>query len=77
MPIDDLFVVQPVELTNSIESIVSSAGLKATCDTCGEEIINGRQILHDGKVWCRACLFGAYYTSVTVSTPSVVMEVRP
>lgn len=77
MPVDALFVVQPVELTHSVESIVSSAGLRAVCESCGEEIINGRQIVRDGKIWCRACLFGAYYTSVTESSPSVALEIIP
>ncbi len=62
VPADDLFAVQPVQLTASIESIVSRADLRAVCETCGEEIINGREVRHSGKVWCRACLYGAYYT---------------
>jgi formylmethanofuran dehydrogenase subunit E len=63
IPIDDLFTIEDVRLTTPIETIVSHAGLKAVCEICGEEIINGREILGDGKVWCRACLVGAYYTS--------------
>jgi formylmethanofuran dehydrogenase subunit E len=73
MPLGDLFTVQRVELTTSIEAIVSQAGLRAVCDTCGEEIINGREIVQDGKVFCRACLFGGYYTALAVSTPSAVL----
>ncbi len=74
MPLDDLFTVQRVELKNSIEAIVSRAGLKAVCDTCREEIINGREIHQDGKVWCRACLLGAYYTTSAQSTPLVTID---
>jgi formylmethanofuran dehydrogenase subunit E len=72
MPFHELFAVQPVQLVISIESIVSRAGLKAVCDTCGEEILNGRETLHDGKVWCRACLDGAYYLPVPTPTLSVM-----
>ena len=69
MPIDDLFTIQAVQLTTPIEAIVSRAGLKAVCDTCGEEIINGRETLYAGKVWCQACLAGGYYTTASVLMP--------
>ena len=74
MPLDALFVTRRVELTTPIDVIVSRAGLKATCDTCGEEIINGREIIQDGKVWCRACLRGAYYTTSTESAPLLALD---
>jgi formylmethanofuran dehydrogenase subunit E len=69
IPIDDLFTIEDVQLTTPIETIVSHAGRKAVCDGCGEEIINGRELLQDGKVWCRACLVGAYYTLSHELTP--------
>ncbi len=72
MPLHELFGVQPVQLATPVETIVSRAGLKAVCDTCGEEIINGREILRDGKVWCRACLGGAYYQPLPIPTLSVI-----
>ncbi len=72
MPLQELFFVQRVQLVTSIEASVSHAGLKAVCDTCGEEIINGREILRDGKVWCRACLDGAYYLPSLIPALSVM-----
>jgi len=75
MPIEELFTTQNVQLTTPIEVIVSRAGLKAICETCGEEIINAREIVHVGRVWCRACLLGAYYTAAPVLTPSLAMEI--
>ncbi len=61
MPIDDLYTVQDVELTTPIEMIVSRAGLRAVCATCGEEIINGREVEHAGMRLCRACAGQGYY----------------
>ncbi len=72
IPIDDLFTIEDVQITTSIESIVSHAGVKAICESCGEEIINGREIFSEGKIWCRACLVGAYYTLSHELTPALL-----
>jgi formylmethanofuran dehydrogenase subunit E len=75
LPADDLFILQEVQLTTSIAAIVSRAGLKAVCAACGEEIINGREIVRAGRVWCRACLGEAYYTPSAVLLPSLAMPI--
>ena len=33
----------------------------ATCCICGEDILDCKEIVHDSKVYCHACLKGAYY----------------
>lgn len=71
MPIDELFTIEEVRLNTPIETIVSHAGRKAVCAQCGEEIINGREIVSEGKVWCKACWVGAYYTSSQAELSSV------
>lgn len=71
MPIDELFTIEEVRLNTPIETIVSHAGRKAVCTQCGEEIINGREIVSEGKVWCKACWVGAYYTSSQAELSSV------
>jgi len=58
---EQLFLVQEVELVTPLEKIVSRAGKRAYCQSCGEEIINEREVLQDGKVVCRACAGEAYY----------------
>ena len=75
MSIDDLYTIQNVELTTPIEMIVSRAGLKVVCDICGEEIINGREMSYGGRVWCQACLMGAYYTTSDVLISSLAIPV--
>lgn len=32
-----------------------------TCPRCGEEVIDGRQVIRDGVAMCKACAEGAYY----------------
>ena len=61
MPEDELLVVQEVRLTTRVEKIVSRPRIRVTCDACGEEIINEREALREGRILCRACSSGAYY----------------
>lgn len=61
MPLDELFVVQPVRIAFSIEDWISEPEAKAVCAQCGEEIFNGRQVERDGRTLCRACAGEMYY----------------
>ena len=61
MPIHELLDVQPVQLTVSIKELISRPGVRVDCDVCGEEIINEREVVQDGKTVCRACAGAAYY----------------
>ena len=61
MPADELLAAQCVQLKTPIAQIVSRAGKKAVCDLCGEEIINGREVIHEGMTLCRACAGQGYY----------------
>ena len=61
MPPDELLEVQPVELTVSLEAIISREGARAVCAACAEEITNEREIMQAGIVLCRACAGEGYY----------------
>lgn len=61
MPDQELFCFQEVELDPALEAVVSRAGVRARCERCGEEIINGRQVLSAGKCLCRTCAGQGYY----------------
>jgi formylmethanofuran dehydrogenase subunit E len=61
LPDEDLFVVQPVELTVSLEAIISQPNLRVCCDACQEEITNQREVILDGRTLCRPCASGSYY----------------
>ena len=61
MPASDLFVVQHVQLNDPLSKIIGSPGIKARCEVCGEEILNGREILKAGTTLCRACSGEGYF----------------
>lgn len=62
MPERELFTLQPVCLSVPIEKIVSRAGVRVNCAACGEEIINEREVVLNGRILCRSCALGGYYT---------------
>ena len=61
MPLADLFVWCPVDLTLPVAAIISRAGHRAACHQCGEEILNEREVVSGGLTLCRHCAFGGYY----------------
>lgn len=63
MPLEELLVAIHVQLNFDSEALIGRAGARVNCDECGEEIINGREVLHDGHILCQACNGTAYYYS--------------
>ena len=61
MPAMELLMVQTVVLRTPIEELLSRPGVGGQCETCGEEIINEREIVRAGQVLCRACAGFSYY----------------
>jgi formylmethanofuran dehydrogenase subunit E len=61
MPASELLIVQPVQLERSLAQILSRPGKKVICNHCGEEVINGREVLHQGVVLCLTCAGSGYY----------------
>ena len=60
MPDEELLEVRIVELIKPIAEIVSRPGVRVNCSICGEEIINEREVEHDGLILCQACEGMAY-----------------
>ncbi len=73
MPDSEMFVVQLVELSISLQRIISQPGVRTTCDHCGEEIINEREVVVGNECLCRACAGEAYYTIARM--PETVHEI--
>lgn len=61
MPDEELLSVQEVQLLASIDSIISRPDVRATCQVCGEEIINEREIVRDRITLCKHCAGQSYY----------------
>lgn len=62
MPDDALLCWRHVTLEVSLAALLSRPGVRVSCDRCGEEIINEREIRLDGEILCRACYGDSYYT---------------
>ncbi|MBI5928218.1 MAG: formylmethanofuran dehydrogenase [Chloroflexi bacterium] len=69
MPLDELFEVEAVFLSISIEDIISRPGVRVNCSICGEEILNERESIIEGSMLCRACTGDVYYHAATGYPP--------
>jgi formylmethanofuran dehydrogenase subunit E len=65
LPEDKLFTFKDVQLVSPVEQIISRPGVRVDCSLCGEEIINEREILLNGKPYCISCAQDGYYHSVS------------
>lgn len=72
LPDEALLVLQPVELTVSLARLLSRPGARVGCEACGEEILNEREVVHEGMTLCRGCLGEAYYAMAPVAAMSGV-----
>lgn len=61
IPDELLFCWQWVELTVPVEQIVGQAGRRVTCDICGEEIINQREVIREDTIVCKSCAGSSYF----------------
>jgi formylmethanofuran dehydrogenase subunit E len=61
IPDELLLSVKEVTLTQSIADILSKPSARVNCDSCGEEILNEREVSEDGRLLCRSCAGAAYY----------------
>ncbi len=68
MPAVDLLVFQHVQLDTALARILSLPGKKVTCEVCGEEIMNEREVLKDDVIFCRSCAGEGYYRILNVGT---------
>jgi formylmethanofuran dehydrogenase subunit E len=61
---EELLLAEAVTLNFSVEQLISRPGHRATCELCGEEIINEREVIRQTKTLCRACAGEQYYEAV-------------
>jgi len=66
MPYDELYRWQPVKLTVPLKQIISRPGIRVSCAHCGEEILNGREVVIDGETLCLSCS-GEHYFQAAVT----------
>lgn len=61
MPDAELFLVQAVSLTVPVAEIISRPGERVNCEQCGEEVMNERHVIQQGRILCRSCAGNSYY----------------
>jgi formylmethanofuran dehydrogenase subunit E len=67
LPDEQLLTTVEVELSVSVEQIVSRPGIRVDCAICGEEIMNEREVRREGLVLCRACAGTSYYRATVLA----------
>jgi formylmethanofuran dehydrogenase subunit E len=70
---DELLTFQEVALLRPIAEIISQPGMRVSCDVCGEEIINEREVDVEGCILCRTCAGHGYYQSVIPKISSRIL----
>jgi formylmethanofuran dehydrogenase subunit E len=75
MPTDALLEWEAVQMTVDMHAIVSKASARCVCAVCGEEIINGREVIRDEQSLCGACAGVNSYYLPTVRTSACALEV--
>jgi formylmethanofuran dehydrogenase subunit E len=63
IPEQELFSFEWVELTTPAKQIMSRQNARVRCASCGEEVINEREVVIEGVILCRWCAYGGYYKS--------------
>ncbi|MFQ6122717.1 MAG: molybdopterin-guanine dinucleotide biosynthesis protein B [Dehalococcoidales bacterium] len=61
LPDEELFNVEKVLVHISAEDMPGPPRRRVICEACGEGINDGRDVMVDGRVLCRACAYGTYY----------------
>jgi formylmethanofuran dehydrogenase subunit E len=72
MPIEELLVFQSVILSQPIKHLLSRPSARAICQVCGEEVINERELMHEGTVLCRPCAGERYYKLIADAQPVTI-----
>jgi formylmethanofuran dehydrogenase subunit E len=64
IPDSELVTLQEVTVNIPGTDLPGSPTNTAVCDSCGEKVMDGRQIKDGKKTLCRACARGSYYSVV-------------
>lgn len=67
MPDEVLFEVEPVIVDVPIHDMPGPSRFKYQCEKCGQVVRDKKEVSLGGKVLCKPCAYGTYYTSVAGS----------
>lgn len=63
-PDEDAFAIQEVRVELPASELPGPPVSVCVCEDCGEDILDANEVRENGKVFCRACAEGAYYTPI-------------
>ena len=75
IPENELLDCREVSLVTPVGWILSPLGHRVSCDACGEEIINQREVHQWGQTLCLACAGQAYYCTSRLELAAKLNEV--
>ena len=61
IPDHQLLSMQRITLNRDLQQVLGSPRQRAYCVRCGEEILNGHEVMQSGMTTCMACAGHAYY----------------
>lgn len=64
MPLETLFEVQEVRVDVPFSDMPGPTRFKAVCEVCGVTVRDKREVFKEGKVQCRNCAGGAYFSRI-------------
>jgi formylmethanofuran dehydrogenase subunit E len=64
MPDDKLLIIKEVSVLVPESDLPGKPRRKETCSKCGERIFDGRELTVNGKIVCKSCAQGAYYSTL-------------
>jgi formylmethanofuran dehydrogenase subunit E len=59
---NDLFGIMDVKVDIKPEDMPGRPLRRIRCDSCGEYVQDMRDVLKDGRILCKPCAYGGYYT---------------
>jgi formylmethanofuran dehydrogenase subunit E len=64
IPEDEILKIEQVTVEISDNDIPGFPRHKTVCSSCGEQIMDSREVIHKGNVMCKNCANGSYYRVV-------------
>lgn len=62
MPAEELLNFEEVKVTIPAEDMPGSPISRVVCEKCGDSVVDMREVRRDGKILCRPCGHGSYFT---------------
>lgn len=64
MPVEELFRIEQVQVEIPTENLPGRPQRRVQCESCRDWVQDNRDVEKDGRVLCRGCAYGKYYTVV-------------